>query len=283
MATKKLQIIGGSMLQSDWEEADPTYAAYIKNKPNLPASALSGSYNDLKDKPEIDSSITEDSTNAVTGGAVYEELAKKANVADLSSVATSGSYNDLIDKPDIGNEVEAGLTKLYSNTGDNTDGAMTQKAITEVFNKNKPQLKSVTIPYESWEGEGPYTQSLSISDITVNSKIDMQADATTIANIVDGEFSITIKNDNGIVTAYAVGKKPKFDLELTLSIIEVVKENDEDAIWGSPLVGTGMSGSFRASVTAPDDINYLWIDINNGNLLKYYNGADWVPISAAWG
>lgn len=282
MATKKLQIIGGQMLQSDWEETDPTYAAYIKNKPDFPTSALSGSYNDLKDKPEIDSSITESSTNAVTGGAVYEELAKKANVEDLSSVATSGSYNDLKDKPQIGNETTAGFTKLYESTGDNTDGTMTQKAIMTSLNNNKPHLKSISMPYTSWQGEGPYTQVLDVSDITPNSKIDMQASATTIGNIVEGEFSITIKNDNGTITAYAVGKKPAIDLDLTLSIIEAIRENDSDVVWGSPLVGTGMAGGFRASTTAPD-INYLWVDINNGNLLKYYNGSTWVPISAAWG
>lgn len=282
MATKKLQIIGGQMLQSDWEETDPTYAAYIKNKPDFPTSALTGSYNDLKDKPEIDSSVTESSTNAVTGGAVYEELAKKANVADLSDVAISGSYNDLKDKPQIGTETTAGFTKLYGSTGDNIDGAMTQKAITTTLNNNKPHLKSVTMPYKSWSGSGPYTQTLTVSGITANSKIDMQASAATISSIVEGEFSITIKNDNGTITAYAVGKKPAVDLALTLSITEIVKEKTSDVVWGSPLVGTGMAGGFRASTTAPD-INYLWVDINNGNLLKYYNGAKWVPISAAWG
>lgn len=282
MATKKLQIIGGSILQSDWNETDPTYAAYIKNKPDFPTSALTGSYNDLKDKPEIDSSVTESSSNAVTGGAVYEELAKKANTSDLSSVATSGDYNDLINAPEVGNETTAGLTKLYGDTGNNTDGTMTQKAITTNLNNNKSHLKKITIPYATWGDIGPYTQTLNVTGVTSNSKIDMQASAATIADIVDGEFSITIKNDNGTVTAYAVGKKPTIDLELTLSITEVVKENDDDVIWGSPLVGTGMAGGFRASMTAPDT-NYLWVDLNNNNLLKYYNGSTWVPISAAWG
>jgi hypothetical protein len=111
----------------------------------------------------------------------------------------------------------------------------------------------------------------------------MQASADVISAIVNGEFSVTIKNDNGTITAYAVGKKPTLDLTLQLVITEIIRENDADVVWGSPLVGTGMSGSFKAIATEPSDTNYLWIDTANGNLLKYYNGTKWVPISAAWG
>jgi len=283
MSTKKLQIIGGKVLQSNWEETDSESMFFIKNKPELSTSALSGDYNDLKNKPVIDSEIKEGSDNAVTGGAVFDELALKANIVDLSQVATSGSYDDLKDVPGIGNETVAGLTKLYTATGKNEDGTMTQKAISDAMRERMSKMKTVLMPYESWQGEGPYTQELMIDGITANSKIDMQADAATISLIVSGEFSVTIKNDNGSVTAYAVGKKPEFDLSLQLIITEVIKESLTSVIWGSPLVGTGLAGSFKASEEAPSNLHYLWIDTASGNLLKYYNGAEWVPISAAWG
>ena len=283
MSTKKLQIIGGAMLQPDWNETDPTFAAFIKNKPEFPTSALSGSYNDLKDKPVIDYEISEGSKNAVAGGVVYSELAKKANTADLSPVATSGSYYDLETKLSVGNEIEAGVAKLYAGSGDNIDGAMTQKATSAAIYNSSPKVQSVTMPYESWEGSGPYTQKLSISGLTNSSKIDMQADASTISAIVSGEFSITIKNDNGVVTAYAVGKKPALDLTLQLIVTEVIKTKADDVVWGSPLVGTGLAGSFVASAVAPTDLHRLWIDTAHSNLLKYHNGLEWVAISAAWG
>ena len=283
MSTKKLQIIGGSILQPDWEETDPTFVAYIRNKPNLPTAALTGSYNDLKDKPTIDTSISESSTNAVSSGAVYDELALKANIADLSLVATSGNYEDLNNKPDIGNETTAGITKLYNGTGDNTDGAMTQKAATNAIVDNTPKIKNVTLDVNFWEGDGPYTQALTVTGVTANSKIDLQADSSVIKNIVNGEFSLTIKNDNGVISAYAVGKKPTITLTLQLIITEVVRSSDTDTVWGNPLVGTGMSACFKASKNPPADINYLWIDTGRNNLLKYYNGATWVAISGAWG
>lgn len=63
---------------------------------------------------------------AMTQKAITDALAVKANAADLATVATTGSYDDLTDKPII----PAGVT-LYPGTGQNTDGAMTQKAVTD--------------------------------------------------------------------------------------------------------------------------------------------------------
>ena len=59
------------------------------NSADLSAVATSGSYDDLSDKPTIppavtiDSTITEDGTNPVTGGAIYTALAGKADVGDI--------------------------------------------------------------------------------------------------------------------------------------------------------------------------------------------------------
>lgn len=65
---------------------------------------------------------------AMTQKAITDALAVKANAADLATVATTGSYDDLTDKPII----PAGVT-LYPGTGQNTDGAMTQKATTDAL------------------------------------------------------------------------------------------------------------------------------------------------------
>lgn len=64
---------------------------------------------------------------------VYVE-AKSGTMAlkeDFATVATSGSYKDLKDTPLLGDESSSGLTKLYAGAGTNTDGTMTQSAITE--------------------------------------------------------------------------------------------------------------------------------------------------------
>lgn len=290
MSTKKLQIIGGALLQSDWDQSDPTHASFIQNKPELHSAALSGDYNQLENLPIIDSEVLEDSANAVAGGAVYAELEKKANVEDLPTSALSGQYADLEGKPGQANEDTLGLIKLYNDAGENEDGAMTQKAIMNAISNAQPKVQNITVAKGSWKDSGPYTQVLSgISNITANSKIDIQADAATINAIVDGGFSLTIKNHNGTITIYAVGDKPTVDLTLQLVITEVIKKAPSDVVWGSPFVaGTPKEepvvvNIFAASGTAPSDKKLLWIDTANSNLLKYYNGTDWIPISAAWG
>ena len=283
MSTKKLQIIGGAILQPDWEETDPTFASFIKNKPVFPAAAMSGSFNDLKDIPVIDTTVSEGSENAVTGGAVFEQLSFKANTADLNPVATSGDYKDLSNTPGLGDDKTAGFTKLYTGVGGNIDGAMTQLAATSLIYEAKPRITSILLPFESWAGDGPYTQEVSINGVTPNSKLDLQADDETMSAVVEGGFSVTMKNENGAVTAYAVGEKPTIDLILQVIITESIKDVNVSVIWGSPLVGTGASGGFKVSNVAPSSTRFLWIDTSNSNLLKYYDGSKWVPISAAWG
>ena len=44
-------------VQADWNQADETKDDFIKNKPDLTESALSGKFEDLKTKPELESSV----------------------------------------------------------------------------------------------------------------------------------------------------------------------------------------------------------------------------------
>lgn len=64
---------GGSFeqVQSNWDEDDPTSAAFIKNKPELSAVATSGSYDDLSDKPILVAQYGETTYNQVSRFAFY--------------------------------------------------------------------------------------------------------------------------------------------------------------------------------------------------------------------
>lgn len=55
----------------------------------LKAVATSGSYNDLIDKPVIDSAISSTSTNAVQNAVVYAQLELKLNKSDIVAIANS--------------------------------------------------------------------------------------------------------------------------------------------------------------------------------------------------
>ena len=114
--------------------------------------------------------------------------------------------------------------------------------ITDEYNmayiRNKPNLqntsvKNITLYKSSWTDDGPYTQVITLDNITSNSKIDMQVNVDTFAAINTGNYHLLIKNDSCTVTIYAIGAKPSTDLNLQLTITEVVKENTDDVVWGN--------------------------------------------------
>ena len=55
--------------------------------------------NGKQDTLTFDNAPTENSTNAISSGAVYTGLSAKADTEDLKTVAFTGSFNDLTDKP----------------------------------------------------------------------------------------------------------------------------------------------------------------------------------------
>ena len=38
-----------------------------------------------------------------------------------------------------------------------------------------------------------------------------------------------------------------------------------------------------AQEAAPENVKLGWIDTGNGNILKIYNGTDWIAVNAVWG
>ena len=127
-------------VQSDWNQTDSSADDFIKNKPTIPTV------------PTKTSDLTNDGSD---GTSTYVEA------DDLATVATTGSYNDLSNKPTIPAaqiqsdwnqtntsavdyiknkpNIPTGVT-LYNTTGQNTDGAMTQKATTDALDGKQDNL-----------------------------------------------------------------------------------------------------------------------------------------------
>ena len=75
-----------------------------------------------------------------------------------------------------------------------------------------------------WAGNDPYTQAVTITGYTVtaNTRADIMADDAVIEQMVnDGVDTIYIENDNGVLTAYAIGGKPSGAYNLTVILTEV--------------------------------------------------------------
>ena len=116
-------------------------------------------------------------------------------------------------------KAQVGLGNVDNTSDSNKPVSTAQQA---AINACKVKKNTLSLPTASWAGSGPYTQTVTITGITVNSKVDLQMDSTAIGVMVDsGTTAIYIANNNGTLTAYAVGEKPTADLSVQVTITEV--------------------------------------------------------------
>ena len=76
----------------------------------------------------------------------------------------------------------------------------------------------------TWSGSGPYTQTVTVSGYTVtaNTKVDLQPDATAIAQMIsDGVQALYVVNNNGTLTAYAISAATTASLTIQVTCTEV--------------------------------------------------------------
>lgn len=84
-------------------------------------------------------------------------------------------------------------------------------------------LGSITLS-ASWSGSGPYTQTVTVAGaaVTANSKVDLQPTAAQLGSLIsDGVTALTVKNDGGTLTAYALGAAPAAAMTLQCTVTEV--------------------------------------------------------------
>lgn len=88
---------------------------------------------------------------------------------------------------------------------------------------SKPKVLQLTIG-TAWTGDNPYQQSISVTgySVTTKTKVDLDADSNTIDEMLSMEVSqIYIENNNGTLTAIAIGEKPTRSLPVQAIFSEV--------------------------------------------------------------
>ena len=146
-------------------------------------------------------------------------------------------YNIQINKYDA---LNAGYDQLYpkpmkhanTHASGGTDpitpsviGADSNNETDTLLAKKSNIIKKTSITLSTnWTGDAsPYTQTVTISGTTANSKVDLQPDATAITQMADdGTVALYIVNNNGTLTANAVGEKPTAELTIQATITEVI-------------------------------------------------------------
>jgi hypothetical protein len=87
-----------------------------------------------------------------------------------------------------------------------------------------PKCTTITLPAANWTGDAnPWSQVVTVNGVTANSKVDLQPTAVQIVELQDSEITLMLQNDNGIITAWAIGNKPTEDYTMQVLITEVVR------------------------------------------------------------
>lgn len=168
-----------------------------------------------------------DGTGSTTASYIEERLicAVAVGNATVTAVLSSeqyASYDDLQDHIADANNPHK-VTKAQVGLGSVDDTSDMNKPVSTAqqtaINACKVKRASVILPTASWSN---LSQTVTISGITVNSKVDIQMDATSLGVLIDsGTSAIWMENNNGTITAKCIGDKPNADMTVQVTITEV--------------------------------------------------------------
>lgn len=129
----------------------------------------------------------------------------------IASNETSVAYSD------NGMTWESGGGIIQTNSGEDVT-----ESIKTILGIGGTSTETLSLPTDSWTGtESPYSQVVTLSNVTANSKVDLQPTPTQLASLADNETILNTANDNGTVTVYAIGNKPTEDYTMQATITEV--------------------------------------------------------------
>lgn len=85
-----------------------------------------------------------------------------------------------------------------------------------------PKLTTVMIPDSGWSGSSsPYSQVIAVNGVNVNSRLELLPTPAQISELQEAEISMTITNNNGVVTLYSFYGKPANTMEMQILITDV--------------------------------------------------------------
>lgn len=107
-------------------------------------------------------------------------------------------------------------------TGGST-ALVTSGAVYTAMQNGRPRVGTITLS-ATWSGSGPYTQTVTVTGATVtaNSRVDLQLGAAALQLLVDdGVAALWVENNNGTLTAYALGAAPSAGGTVQCTVTEV--------------------------------------------------------------
>ncbi len=84
------------------------------------------------------------------------------------------------------------------------------------------RLGALTLPAEGWKGAvSPFSQELQAEGITATCKIDLQPTAEQLERMRQLGMALAAENNQGAVTVYAFGAKPREAMTIQTTVTEV--------------------------------------------------------------
>ena len=100
---------------------------------------------------------------------------------------------------------------------------LSAKLYTSGIGSSVALLTSITLPVADWVGEAsPYSQVVHIEGTTKRSQIDMHPSVEQVEALKEKVLAFTVKNNDGVITVYAIGDKPTDDYVFQATIMEVI-------------------------------------------------------------
>lgn len=100
-----------------------------------------------------------------------------------------------------------------------------QKLLDEIKNSgggSVSKINYVTLVASNWVGTtSPYSQVVTISETTPNSKIDLNPTVEQLNIFHSKDLAFVVENDSGTITVYCIGQKPTNDYTMQVTITEV--------------------------------------------------------------
>lgn len=89
-------------------------------------------------------------------------------------------------------------------------------------NGKSASIGEVTLYAGGWSGNGNlYSQIVHIDGVTKNSQVDLTPSVEQLVVFYEKDLSFVTENDDGVVTVYAIGQKPRNDYKIQVTITEV--------------------------------------------------------------
>ena len=145
------------------------------------------------------------------------------NLIHVSSTDKT-KWDNKADKVNTGTASVSGTTKLYNTTGDNSDGAITQMALTAILDEktSKSTVSNVIVTGSGWNGDDiPYTQTVSVVGVTQSNMVEVTipSSITTeqLTELVSAQIN-KVDQSTGAITLHSYGTKPSINIPITVVI-----------------------------------------------------------------